>query len=467
MKTALKTLILALTVLFASMHSVSAARLYMSSPPATVCTGGTFTLQLLLDTEGQAINAGQVDLALNPAIGQINSINTSGSIFKFFAEGPSFDNGAGTIHMIGGLPTPGYQGGNGVVAELSLVANGTGDPNLRYSGSSDILLDDGLGTSAALSLENQNFSVLPGTDPSCTAPVTCSNRTIQEGQTANLAASGGDGAYSWTTTGGIPASGTGSSLGVTYATAGSYAVSVIDGSGKTGNCAVTVNIPPPPAFGCSPSVRNISPGGTAVFSAVGGTGPYNWSSTGGIPASGTGNSFSGTYDTLGSYTVTMTDALGASDSCTVNVNPPATPGPTPTPCPTCQLYSDDGEVLDLRLCEVQVECANAEPRFFDVFLGADDPTQCPIYSRCEEDLELIGKESPLKTITKNIFRAPLGTFVTVTQGIYIAPFIFGVGLGTLLLLAAYMLTRVIRRWYVRFFGKKEHPPRYPDIPHNT
>ncbi|MFO1532125.1 MAG: PKD domain-containing protein [Thermoplasmatota archaeon] len=77
---------------------------------------------------------------------------------------------------------------------------------------------------------------------------------------------------------------------------------------------------PPPA--CTPSPQNIATGGTAAFTASGGTPPYSWSAPGGSPTSGSGAAFSSTYANAGTYTVTVTDGVNASFSCTVVVTAP-------------------------------------------------------------------------------------------------------------------------------------------------
>lgn len=354
MRRALKTIVFGLIALLLAPSSVSAAaHLKFSAPPASVCQGSTFTLQLLMDSPDEGINAAQVDLTFDPAVARIDSMNWLTSMFRFFAEGPEWDNTAGTIHIVGGLPTPGFQGMNGLVAELTMTTNGLGNADLVYhEATTDVLLDDGHGTSTTVTFDNAIIEVFPSTHPACSPPVTCTDRTIFEGGTANLTAAGGDGSYTWTT-GGVPSFGSGSALSVTYDTAGTYSVTVADGAGKIGNCSVTVNVPP---FGCSPGSRSIAPGGTASFSAVGGTGPYTWTTTGGSPTDGTGNSFSSTYPSLGSFVVTMTDALGASDTCNVNVGLPTTPTPipTPTPCPVCPGLAPPPPPIEVGTTETEV-----------------------------------------------------------------------------------------------------------------
>ena len=328
MPRALTILIISVIGLVSLPASTLAARLYASSPPASVCQGNSFTMRLLLDSPSEAINAGQVDLSFDSSVMQVTSMNWSSSLFRFFAEGPTWNNGTGTIHMVGGLPTPGFQGTGGLVAELTISADGTGNPSLRYEDSTDILLDDGFGTSTTVTFTQPSFTVLPSIDPACVTPPSTPGPT-----------------------------------------------------------------PPPGTPGPTP--------------------------------------------------------------------PPSTPGPTPTPCPTCELYTQDGEVLDLRLCSVRVECTSSQSREFDIFLGADDPTHCPIVTRCAEDAGLVGDP---QTVTKNVFRSPFLTIGAVTQGIYLGPFIIGIGLGAFMLLAAYLLYKSVRRWYVRVFKGRQRPPQYPEPP---
>ncbi len=83
-------------------------------------------------------------------------------------------------------------------------------------------------------------SVVARVTPECLP----AGQTVTTGQTATLTARGGDGTYAWTATGGTPTSGSGASLGVSYATTGTKTVSLLSDS-LTTSCTVTVSSAPP------------------------------------------------------------------------------------------------------------------------------------------------------------------------------------------------------------------------------
>ena len=77
-------------------------------------------------------------------------------------------------------------------------------------------------------------------------PVVCSpaTQTVLVGQVAKLSASGGDGTFAWTASGGSPATGSGTPFSTTYSSTGTKTVTVTS-AGLNANCSVTVNAPPP------------------------------------------------------------------------------------------------------------------------------------------------------------------------------------------------------------------------------
>lgn len=78
--------------------------------------------------------------------------------------------------------------------------------------------------------------------------------------------------------------------------------------------------PPPPE--CSPASQLRAAGQTATFNALGGYPAYTWSAPTGTTTSGSGSSFSTSFNTVGTHTVTLTDSTPNSVSCTVTVPPP-------------------------------------------------------------------------------------------------------------------------------------------------
>lgn len=123
---------------------------------------------------------------------------------------------------------------------------------------------------------------------------------------ATVSATEGTGMYSWTG-GETPPGGNGPSFTTKYSTTGAKTVIVTSGV-ETDTCTINVvsEPPPPGTLTCEPLTQNIAPGGTADFSASGGTEPYTWSAPGGSPSSGVGGIFSAIFNTVGTYYVTVT-----------------------------------------------------------------------------------------------------------------------------------------------------------------
>jgi uncharacterized repeat protein (TIGR01451 family) len=143
-------------------------------------------------------------------------------------------------------------------------------------------------------------------------------KPIVVGQPVNFTASGGTGTFAWTATGGTPASGSNSTFSTTYNSTGSKTVTVTSGT-QTANCGVTVN--PAASLTCTPGTQSVTIGQTANFSANGdeGKGLYQWTATGGSPASGSGVNFSTVYTSTGTKIVSVTNGGVSAANCSVTV----------------------------------------------------------------------------------------------------------------------------------------------------
>ena len=153
-------------------------------------------------------------------------------------------------------------------------------------------------------------------DISATASATPSACATPVNGTATVIANGtGPFHYSWSPGGGT--SSTISGLG-----AGTYTVIATDANGCTTTASAAVTIPPAIAIsvaGSSPVSCRGGNDGAAVVSVSGGTNPYtySWSPSGGASASASNLA-------AGTYTVTVTDAHGCTQTSTVVITQPAT-----------------------------------------------------------------------------------------------------------------------------------------------
>lgn len=150
--------------------------------------------------------------------------------------------------------------------------------------------------------------------------VVCSpkTQTVNINQFAFFNATGGNGTYSWTASGGNPTSGSNQSFSTRYASSGTYTVTV-SSAGHIDSCTVyvqpTVNLD---VF-CVPSHQNADINENVTVSASGGNGSYSWFTSGGTPSTGSNTNFTTRYNSEGTKTITVTSG-NESDTCTVSVD---------------------------------------------------------------------------------------------------------------------------------------------------
>lgn len=142
-KNSIKYLILGISILFFSnFGTAEAAQVYFEPQPTTYKVGDSFTLSLLLDTEGQPVNAVDINV-LVPQLLKIKNISKSGSIIQLWVNEPSF--AGGTINLTGGIPG-GTTTPKGTIAKITFEAAAIGEGNIAFMPESSVLLNDGQGT---------------------------------------------------------------------------------------------------------------------------------------------------------------------------------------------------------------------------------------------------------------------------------------------------------------------------------
>jgi Zn-dependent metalloprotease len=121
--------------------------------------------------------------------------------------------------------------------------------------------------------------------------------------------------WSWSFPGGTPSSSTAQNPSVTYNTPGTYDVSLTasnaSGSdGETKTNYITVTAPQPPTADFTASTTNPSVGGSVTFTDTSTNSPTSWSWTfeGGTPATSTAQNPTVTYNSVGTYDVTLVAA---------------------------------------------------------------------------------------------------------------------------------------------------------------
>lgn len=125
--------------------SAHAANFSLSPAQGEFTVGSTFDVSVQIDTRGQTVNAVQMELSFPADKLQLVSPSAGSSVISIYTTPPRFDNSAGTVEIIGGIPN-GINVNNGLVTKLTFRVKSVGSASLRFGGQSQILLNDGHGT---------------------------------------------------------------------------------------------------------------------------------------------------------------------------------------------------------------------------------------------------------------------------------------------------------------------------------
>ena len=121
------------------------------SGPASVIAGQQFNL-LLRAKSPEAANLFASSLNFDPELLEVVSIDTQGSFITQWVNDNAFDNMAGQISLIGGVPTPGYaNASNATMATIVLKAKAAGSALIGFGANSAIYRNS----------DNKNILVTP------------------------------------------------------------------------------------------------------------------------------------------------------------------------------------------------------------------------------------------------------------------------------------------------------------------
>lgn len=154
--------VLVLFCFFGLTQDVFAATLKLSPNTGVYTVGKAFTVNVLVTTDGKAINAADGQISFNPRELSVISASRASSIFNLWTEEPTFSNTAGTISFGGGSPT-GYKGVSGTVLSVTFKALGAGTPKVNFKNGS-VLAADGMGTNVLTGMNGATFTVSAATE---------------------------------------------------------------------------------------------------------------------------------------------------------------------------------------------------------------------------------------------------------------------------------------------------------------
>jgi len=111
--------------------------------PLTVGRGETFEVRVRISVT-EPMNAAELTVRFPAEMIQVEAVRTEGSFFRLWVkDSPEVDREAGTIMLTGGLPSPGFQGSDGLVATLVFTAKHSGRGEVVFDSSqSRVLAND-------------------------------------------------------------------------------------------------------------------------------------------------------------------------------------------------------------------------------------------------------------------------------------------------------------------------------------
>ena len=210
----------------------------------------------------------------------------------------------------GGLATLVYE--DTLVGKTTLAGDGTG--TITFSALS------GAEPTATLTISKHNYkpyiaTINVGGGAAPVADFTADTTTVMAGGSVTFTdlSSNNPTSWDWTFEGGTPSSSTSQNPTVTYNTPGTYNVTLtasnsVGSDTETKTDYITVTSPQPPVADFTASSTNISAGDSVTFTDTSINNPtsWSWSFEGGTPATSTDQNPTVTYNTAGTYDVTLT-----------------------------------------------------------------------------------------------------------------------------------------------------------------
>lgn len=150
-----------------------AAVLYLDPSSETYQPGETFITKIKIDTENECINAVEVNLNYDKDVLQPIDFSQGESLLTFWIKPPEINRETGEVSFSGGIPggycgrIPGDPGLSNLLGKIifkipamNLEDIKENSVKVKFSDSSQVLLNDGLGTKAKLAIYGADFKIL-------------------------------------------------------------------------------------------------------------------------------------------------------------------------------------------------------------------------------------------------------------------------------------------------------------------
>lgn len=167
----------ALFLMGASSQAHAATMQLLPNTIFDVRTGGELHINLVIDTEGDYINATEAKISFSNDVLELLSVDRSSSVFSFWLQEPEVSNENGTIQFIGGSPR-GLSGEALRVLKLRFLVTGIGKADIRI-GNAVVSASDGKGTNVLTGVEGIQIENTGVSESAINIPVTTTGQTEQ------------------------------------------------------------------------------------------------------------------------------------------------------------------------------------------------------------------------------------------------------------------------------------------------
>ncbi len=153
------SIITTVSLFFAGTESVNAASLYLSPKSGIYNIGSTFSVKVMVDTDGEPINVGDGVLDFDPNVLEVENISKVNSILNAWVVDPTFNNTIGKIEFQGGTAEE-FIGADGNIISITFKALSNAEASVSFS-SGAVLASDGRATNLLTAMQGGSYSLEP------------------------------------------------------------------------------------------------------------------------------------------------------------------------------------------------------------------------------------------------------------------------------------------------------------------
>lgn len=135
------------------------AEIIISPAIATFEQGSTFEVPIFLNTKGKSVNAVELNIKFDPNKVSVVKPSSGKSVIGIWVQPPTYDNTRGTANVAGVIPG-GIVSNSSLIITITFLAKTTGTTDIIISDTSNVLANDGMGSSALVKSNRGRYTIV-------------------------------------------------------------------------------------------------------------------------------------------------------------------------------------------------------------------------------------------------------------------------------------------------------------------